>query len=171
METVRKIHQLLQKLTGLHRQLLELVRAERVALVEAEQRSIHDVTLRKEALIEQIRLTERDRLRLTGELAIEWRRPFKDLTITQIILQAQGPDVKLSEALRVSQQALIVLVERIIEQNKANQVLVDQSLEHVQTMKTNVLGSKSPHTSTYNTKGQRTNLSSSAASNLLSKEI
>lgn len=152
---VTRLLESLQKLTGLHRQLMETIRLEREALVAADIMRIEEATVAKQALVEAIRAAEADRLKNVAEIALVTKRPLRDLTLPNLIVLIQGEDVKASEQLRTAYNALSLLIKRISEQNKENQKLVEASLVHIQEMKSNVLKESTPKNSTYTAKGQK----------------
>jgi hypothetical protein len=154
-ETLNSIYQILQKLIGLHRQMLESVRLEHQGLVEADLKAIEEATRTKEALIAAIRQQESLRIKHTAELAVEWKRSLRELTLTEIILTVQAKDIKAAEQFRSALNALTVLISRVKEQNSANHMLVEKSLLHVGNMKNNVLGQTVKRTETYTHRGQR----------------
>ena len=163
-----EIYQVLQKLVGLHRQLMDTVRMERDALVQADLKSIRDATCAKQALIEAIKQAETVRIKLLGELALLWKKPIRELTLPQIIIAVQGSDLKGAEQLRSIFNTLTILVQRIREQNDDNRTFVECSLEHVNEMKQNILGASVPKSNTYTQQGQKSNPVSGAR--LISKE-
>lgn len=163
------VYQTLQKLIGLHRQLLDVVRLEREALVNADLNGVQESTYAKEGLIEGIKQQESERLKALTLYAVATKRPLKELTISNLIIQVQGTDLKAAELLRSSWNALTTLIQRIAEQNKYNGELVAKSLEHVRHMKKNVLGESTPHTETYNPQGQKS--SAPGQSRLISTEV
>jgi flagellar biosynthesis/type III secretory pathway chaperone len=167
-QILNKLQQILQKMTGLHRQLWDTVRAERDALVLADNKALHDAVLAKEALIEAIRQQEYERVQQLEVLSIAWNRRPQDLTLSEIAIQLQGRDPKRAEQLRSTYNALTILIERVTEQNADNGVLAARSLEHIENMKKNVLGEGAPHSGTYTQEGQRAGASSGAR--LISKE-
>ena len=170
-KNVTLIYESVQKLVGFHRQLLDVVRQEREALVNADLKSLQETTSAKEQIIEAIRAQETKRLKATSELTLDWKRPFKDLTLTNIIIAIQGVDPKGAEALRSTYNALTILIQRTVDQNKANRELVERSLEHVHNMKKNVLGETVPRSNTYSQQGQRVNATGAQrGSRLISKE-
>ncbi len=164
------IYEVLQKLIGLHRQLLEKVRQEREALVAVNIPLIQEITHSKESLIEMVRQEESKRLKYTGELAIAWKKPLRELTLPSIIIAIQGQDSKTAEQLRSSYNALSFLIQRIDEQNQSNKRLIQESLKHVENMKKNVLGEAAPRSEVYTQQGQKT-AGASGASRLISKEV
>jgi hypothetical protein len=163
------IYQVIQKLIGLHRQLLEKIRTEREALVAANINTIEETTHAKEALLESIRHEESKRLKITGDLAIAWKKPLRELTLPNIIIEVQATNLKDAELLRSAYNTLTFLIQRIEEQNLSNLKLVEASLEHVNNMKQNVLGESNPHANTYTPQGQKT--VATVGSRLLSKEV
>lgn len=150
------IYQTLQKLIGLHRQLLETVRAEREALIQANLKEVQDCTLAKQSLIEAIKRVEVERLKSLGDLAILWKKPIRELTLPNLIMVIQGEDLRRSEQFRSALNALTLLIQRINEQNRHNHAVVQSSLKHVGEMKKNVLGESTPKSETYTPLGQRT---------------
>lgn len=153
---------------GLHRQLLDTVRMERDALISAEIPRIEEATVAKQALVEAIRSAESARLRLTAELAIVLKKPVRELTLPKLIVAVQGMNAKLGEQLQTAFNVLTHLIKRIVESNKENQQLVENSLLHVQEMKTNILGETVPKSSTYTSKGQKSGVPNGAR--LIQKE-
>ena len=163
-----RLQQSLQKLIGLHRQLLETVRLERDALLSADVRAIQETTLAKEALIESIRVADNERLHVIGDLALAWKKPARELTLSNVIIVIQGESLKAADQLRSSQTALQLLVQRTQEQNQNNRKICERSLSTLQTMKKNVLGEAAPKSDVYSQQGQRVN--AAAQSRLLSRE-
>lgn len=154
-QNIKFIYQALQRLTGLHRQLLDIVRQEREALTHANIKAIQDATLAKQGVIESIRQVESDRLRAAQALAREWNQAEQDVTLPKIIIAIQASDPKEAEQLRSLYNALKLLVQRITEQNADNQALVAKSIEHVEQMKRNILGSSVPKSDLYTQQGQK----------------
>jgi flagellar biosynthesis/type III secretory pathway chaperone len=152
---LNQIYDVLQQLTGLHRQLLEVVRLERAALIEANLKSIHAITAKKQTLVEGVREAEKQRLRLITELSTLWKRPVKELTLPNIIIEIQGRDLKSADQLRSIFNTLTILIQRITDQNNANRVLIERSLEHIGAMKRNVLGDSTSTANTYTPSGQK----------------
>jgi flagellar biosynthesis/type III secretory pathway chaperone len=156
-KNIQAIYESLQRLTGLHRQLLDTVRMEREALVAASLKQIEEATLAKQALVEGIRQAESDRLKKVAELAIAWKRPLRELTLPKLIVAIQASHPKLTEQLRSAFNALTLLIKRITDQNIENKNLVEASLMHIQEMKKNVLSETVPKSNTYTAKGKRSN--------------
>lgn len=150
-----QIYQVLQKLVGFHRQLLDVVRLERDALLASDLKAIQDCTYAKEGLIETIRQAESERIKLVTELAMMWKKPIRELTITNIAIEIQGRDLKAADQLRSAHTALTVILQRIVEQNRANGEIVKRSLGLVEDMKKNVLGEATPKSNTYTPQGQK----------------
>ncbi len=166
---LQHLYQSLQKLIGLHRQLLDTVRMEHDALVNASIKDIQEAVLAKQALVDAMAISEHERQRHIAELAIIWKKPARELTISAIIIAIQGRDPKAAEQFRSSMNALTVLVKRVGEQNEGNRALVERSLGHIQEMKRNVLGEAMPRTEIYGPKGNKQ--SSSGGARFLSKEV
>ncbi len=168
IESLNDLVTRLQKLLSLHRQLLDSLRAEREALLEVDVRKIHEITLEKQGVLQQILAAEQARLSTSRLVAVQLNAPA-DASLGQIILQSQSVSLKTSEQLRSVQQALAHLIGRIQEQNGSNRQLVESSLEHVNQMKRNVIGESMPRSETYSPTGHRQN--APAQSRLISTEI
>src|SRR5690606_37128371 len=102
------------------------------------------------------------------DMALDWKKPLKELTLPNLIIAIQGNDPKAAEAFRSAFNALTLLIQRISDQNNDNRLLVERSLEHVGRMKKNVLGEATPRSDTYTPNGQKSN--PAPGSRLLSKE-
>lgn len=167
--TLLSINQVLKKLIGSHRQLLEVVREEKACLVQADLSKIQTATRAKEGLIEEIHQFESARLKLMTELSIEWKRPLKELSLTQLIIAIQGSDPLGADQLRSNLNALTVLIQRITEQNQDSQAWIERSLVHIRQMNKNVMGEAAAKSSTYTQQGHRS--AGLKPSKYISKEI
>ena len=165
-----RIYQILQKLIGLHRQLLELIRSERVALEQANLKDIEETTHSKEVVIHAIHQNELERVRAMAQIAASWKQGVSDLSLRKFVEILQGKDIQAAERFRNVHNALRVLVERIDEQNQDNKKLVEKSLEHIAIMKRNALGEANPKSDTYTQKGRKLENQGGSA-RLLSKEV
>jgi len=168
-QAIESIQQINQKTIGLHRQLLDTVRAEKEALVGADLKGIQETTAAKEAIVEAIRRCEADREKITANLALSMRKPLREFTLQKLIIMVQGEDGKLADLLRSTLNALTILLQRIKEQSDYNSGLIEKSLEHVNAMKRNVIGEAAPRTSTYDPHGNRVH--GGGNSRILSKEV
>jgi flagellar biosynthesis/type III secretory pathway chaperone len=168
-KTLAELYQHLQKLLGLHRQLLDLLRAEKQALVDADVTKIEELAMSKQGLLDQIAFTDELRRRLVASLETAKGATRAPLTLSGVAIIAQGVQVKLGEQFRSVQQALSHLIGRIEEQGGYNRQLVEQSLETLVQMKRNIIGAEAPKATTYSPKGQQS--SGSAGARLISTEV
>lgn len=168
-KTVENLYHSLQKLLGLHRQLLETIRLERQVLIQADLKAIQTLTCNKHALIESIHQAEQSRLNQVIEHAVLWKKNQQELTLSQIIIEIQGRDPTGANQLRSACNALSILIQRISDQNSENQSFISKSIEHLNQMKSNILGEGAPRSTTYNQNAQKT--SRPQTHRLLSKEI
>lgn len=158
----------LQRMLGLHRQLYETCKLEREAFVAADLKLITEQTQAKEFIIETIKQTEAERIRISAFIAVDWKVPVKELTLNYIIREVEPRDAATSEKFWSALTALTVLIERAKKLNESNRVLVEKSLQHVNAMKKNVLGEAVPSTEMYGSLGQK--LPNTAGARLLSTE-
>jgi len=171
-KTIENLNQLLgtlQRLLSLHRRLLDAIRTEREALLSADVRRIHDVTLEKQGVLHEIQVAEQERVNAARTVAALLNAPADGAGLSNLILLAQAASLRISDQLRSVQQALQLLVSRIQEQNQANLRLVETSLVHVNEMKKNIIGESMPASGTYSSSGQKQN--SPAQPRMLSTEV
>jgi predicted phage tail protein len=150
---------------GLHRQLLEIVRIEHQALVDADMDALEKAIHAKEGTIGAIQREEIGRKAFLSHLT-----SVEHLTLTQLIEKIQAHDLPLADEFRKSQITLNLLSERIREQNSKSRQMVESSLQHVEKMKRNIIGEKAKNSETYTAKGQRSS-NPKHGRNLLVKEI
>lgn len=165
---IAPIMESLQRLIGLHRQLLDACRMEREALIAADLKLIEESTLTKQTTVEAIRAAEGARLQRVADLALALKQPVHDLSLPNLAILVQGKEPKLAEQLRSAFNALTVLIQRITEQNEDNRALIHKSIAHVNDMKRNVLGEAVPRSDTYTAHGQKAGVTGGAR--LISKE-
>lgn len=171
-QNFQALHACLQKLIGIHRQLLETVRQEHEAIMNAQHKDLQEAVYAKEALIEGIRQQELLRQAVVDKIATLLNRPIEEITLSIIVLEVQNKDAKFSELLRSSQTALKMLAERVIEQNNYNRDLIKRSLDHVHEMKRNVLGESKPKSQTYTAQGRKSLVGEqNGNARLISKEV
>jgi hypothetical protein len=164
---LNELHALLQKLVGLHRQLLETIRLEREALAQADLRRIQETTHAKEAIVDAIQERERQRLSWMERMR---ERGGSASTLQDLVHEVQAADQKAAESLRSLQLTLKLLLQRIVEANAENGELVKKSLMHLEQMKRNVLGTQQGTPETYGPGGKRVP-QSVQGSRLISKEV
>lgn len=150
-----QLYTCLQRMLGLHRQLYEVCKMEREAFVAADIKLITEHTHAKELVIETIRQAEAERIRISGLLSLEWKRPLRELTLNFIIQEVEPTDAARAERFRSALTALTVLIERARKLNESNREFIERSLVHVNEMKRNVLGEAVPATDRYGSQGQK----------------
>jgi len=166
------LHETLQELIGLHRQLYEVVKTENEAITQADVKGAYEATSAKEALIHWIHQAELSRQVVVRNWCQADQIAPADATLRNLILHVQGRDAVLAGRLQSDLTTLMVLVERIKKQNELNGRLVQESLKHIQNMKQNIFGETNPKSATYNQSGQRNAGSSNAhGPRLISKEV
>ncbi len=163
-----RLHDSLQELIGLHRQLYEVVKAEHEAITQADTKGTYEAVANKEALIHWIHREELNRQVIAQALPESDRSP----SLRDIIASLQGRNNDLADRLQADLHALVVLVERIRTQNRLNGELVDRSLGHINNMKANIFGETTHQGKTYNQNGQKNQAGSNAhGPRLISKEV
>lgn len=150
-----KLHAALSHLIGLHRQLLETLRQEREALTAADKAAIEECAYAKDACLQAIAQAERDRAAVVVELALQWKRPLSQMTLSWIFTELEPTNPTQASALRSQLNALVILIERVQEQNLYNGSLIEKALANLETMKANVFQNEAPQAQTYTSQGGR----------------
>ena len=151
-----KLHESLQELIGLHRQLYEVVKSEHEAITQADMKATYEAVTNKEALVHWIHREELNRQAITQRIRVQEGIPGDHQpALREIISRILPRNADLSSKLQADLQALIILVERIKKQNELNGALVSESLEHINNMKSNIFGETTHQGRTYNQQGQK----------------
>ncbi|MBU6152691.1 MAG: flagellar export chaperone FlgN [Bdellovibrionales bacterium] len=168
-----RLHESLQGLIGLHRQLYEIVKHEHEAITQADTKATYEAVANKEALLHWIHQAELERQALSLELkSFESLPDESNPTLKELIIHYQVKSPELASRLQADLNALVILVERVKKQNQVNGSLISQSLKHINNMKGNIFGETTHQGKTYNQLGQK----NQAAGNphgprLISKEV
>ena len=165
-----RLHESLQELIGLHRQLYETVKSEHEAIINADLKETYNAAANKEALIHWINQSEKNRQGIALSLAHE--ENLEAPSLREIILHFQTRNFELSNKLQTDLSTLIILVDRVKKQNEINGKLLEASLRHVNNMKRNIFGETTHQAKTYNQLGQKNQGSANAhGPRLISKEV
>jgi len=168
-----QLHECLQELIGLHRQLYEVVKTEHEAVTQADTKATYEAVANKEALIHWIHGEELNRQAVARRIRDDEGIPGEHApTLKEIIVCFQSRDPGLAQRLQSDLQTLVVLVERIKKQNSLNDALIAESLGHINNMKANIFGETTHQGRTYNQQGQKNQANSNAhGPRLISKEV
>jgi len=167
-----KLHESLQELIGLHRQLHDVVKAENTAISDADIKGTYEAAATKGALIHWIHQAEMSRQSVVYALAQEEGLESKTPSLRELILHFQAHDIETSNRFQSDLSTLIVLVERIKKLNETNGNLLATSLKHIDNMKRNIFGETTHQARTYNQQGQKNTASSSEhGPRLISREV
>jgi hypothetical protein len=168
-----RLHESLQNLIGLHRQLYEIVKHEHEAIVQADTKATYEALANKEALIHWIHQAEMERQAITLELKdSEGFAEATNPSLKELILHYQVKQPELTSRLQSDLSALVILVERVKKQNQLNGSLIDQSLKHINNMKGNIFGETTHQGKTYNQMGQKNQAGGTPhGPRLISKEV
>ena len=167
-----KLHDSLQELIGLHRQMYEVVKAENEAISSANTKGTYEAASAKEALVHWIHQAEMSRQAVVYAIAQEDGLVTPTPSLRELILHYQSKDADLANRLQVDLNSLIILIERIKTQNSTNGRLVESSLKHIHNMKKNIFGETTHKAQTYNQQGQKNQASANDhGPRLVSKEV
>lgn len=169
----KRLHESLQNLIGLHRQLYEITKHEHEAITQADTKATYESVANKEALIHWIHQAELERQAVT--LALKKSEGFDEdsnPSLKELILHYQSLNPELATRLQADLSALVILVERVKKQNQINGGLIEQSLKHINNMKGNIFGETTHQGKTYNQMGQKNQAGGTPhGPRLVSKEV
>lgn len=146
LESLRSV---MSELLGIYRQLLDVLRIERDALISVDVKQVRETTLAKDMLIATLRIAEDKRTQVVDTL-IDPEVSLEDLAIS---IQAKWPEM--AQHLRSTATALRILVRRAHEQNAENQSYAEHGLKHLSRMRSTLLGEDEPKQTAYGARGQK----------------
>jgi flagellar biosynthesis/type III secretory pathway chaperone len=128
MKAYEELVESLDQLVKVYRQLLETVRRENDILVSAKMDEISSVNQTKEKLIYKVRELDDQWQKAAQHLATEFQMPDVQPSLMELSRNYRG-----DEAVKLEQihSVLTLLVARITEINKRNEVLVQAALSHI----------------------------------------
>ncbi len=118
----------LDQLVKVYRALLEVVRREKDILVESNVEGLSENNRAKEAMIIKIKSLETQRMRCAKDLAHLIGADVERPRLSEIASRFDGPQ---GEKLRNAQSVLELLIKRVSEINKENEVLVQAALSSI----------------------------------------
>ncbi len=128
MKARQELVQYLDQLVTVYRHLLDIVRKENEVLVAAEMKEIPQITESKEKLVLKVRELDEKWQASAAALAEELKIEQKQPTLLELSLHFQGDERIKMEQLH---SVLNMLVQRIVDLNKKNEILVRSALSHI----------------------------------------
>lgn len=167
------LHENLKGQVGLHRQLLDIVKSEKSALIEADLDELKKLLNAKELIIASVKKAENLRSGLMVEISNSTQQPLESLSLSRVIIVVQGFDQAMAEKLRTLLNTLRLLTKRIREVHSESKQLLEKSLDHVRNMKANVIGEEKKTSTVYTNKGKKNSGGREGVgkSRLLSREV
>lgn len=163
-----QIYKKLQDLIGLHRQMLEIVRLEKQALIENDLDRIQDLVTLKSGIITTIAYRENERKKIVKQLSETLGKDSGVVNLKFIIEREQELDLQAADKIRNVATTLKMIIDRINKQNNENKELVNSCLKHVAVLKNNVLGGQEAQAEIYTGQGKK--VSNADRSYFLSRE-
>ncbi|MFN8845785.1 MAG: flagellar protein FlgN [Bdellovibrionales bacterium] len=120
-----KLHQSLEEMTKLYRQLLDVVRKEKEHLISVSQVEIEKCFLQKEELIGKVRLCDMLREKYAQNLAVELGL---ETTSPRLLELAQNLPLREGDLLRQHHASLEMVIKRVQELNRENEAAAQQAL-------------------------------------------
>ena len=128
MKAYRELVKSLDQLVTVYRHLLDIVRKENEVLVAVEMAEVPEINQAKEKLVLKVRQLD-DRWQACAEkLAKQLRLENMQPTLLELVKNFEGEENTKLEQLH---SVLNMLVSRISEWNKKNEVLVQAALSHI----------------------------------------
>lgn len=120
--------QTIEEQVRLYRALLDTVRREREILVSSQLDDLNDNNRAKEAILLKLQLLEETRLKLASEVA---RGLNLDPSAPRLLELARHCGGEMGDRLRNFHSVLELLLKRVQELNKENEILVQAALQHI----------------------------------------
>lgn len=118
----------LDQLVTVYRHLLETVRKENDILVAADMEKVPVINQSKEKMILKVRQLDDEWMASAKEIAKKMKMTNIEPTLLELASVFSGEESKKLEQLH---SVLNVLVQRIVEINKKNEILVQSALSHI----------------------------------------
>lgn len=115
----------LDELIKLYRHLLDLSRKEKEALIEANSEKILDLHKQKETHLQKIKLADTLRFKHAKELCVMIKADAENPRLLEIAQKMPGT---MGDHLRALHKTLDMVISRIIEINKDNEILAQKAL-------------------------------------------
>jgi len=118
----------LKRLISLHRNLLDLVREERLFLLSANISELKEITLSKELLLSEISKIEKTRILVVDELIEELKISHQESNPITLLQLSEHLNEAQSKTIRTLHTTLKLLIEQIRETGKQNMEFIQKSL-------------------------------------------
>lgn len=128
MKARKELVKSLDQLVTVYRHLLDIIRKENEVLVAAEMKEIPSINEAKEKLIYKVRELDEIWQNSAAELAQKLKMEQAQPTLLELSLHFTGEERTKMEQLH---SVLNMLVNRIVELNKKNELLVNSALSHI----------------------------------------
>lgn len=166
MKAYRELVKSLDQLVTVYRHLLDIVRQENEVLVAADMKKVPEINLSKEKLVHKIKQLD-DQWQKSAEVLAK-KLNFNNMqpTLLEIASNFNGEEGKKLQQLH---SVLNILVGRISEINKKNEVLVQSVLSHI-TGAMNSITETLNENPTYGSKGSMEDVNKDAQGRLVQRE-
>lgn len=145
-----KLVQNLDDLVGLYRQVLDLSRKEKEALIEAETHKLVEINELKEQLLQKIKMADTLRFKHAKELCEKIGADAENPRLAEIAQKMAGQK---GDLLRNFHSTLELIIKRIIDLNKENDTLAQKAISTLNGTMNNIKETLSGK-KTYEKKGQ-----------------
>ncbi len=161
----QKLHDNLEDMVKIYRQLLEIVRKEKDILIEAKAESVEETSYAKDTLLTKARAMDALRVRYAEEMAGMVSGDTENPRLLEIAQKLGGNE---GEKLRSIHSTLELLIKRITDFNTENETLAKNAIKALNGQMTEIKETITGKTS-YEKKGQ-VKLGPSKAGNFVSRE-
>lgn len=161
-----QLEQALKDLVKVYRTLLSVVRKEKEILISSHLDDLNENNRAKEAILIHARRLENERMQAAKELAEIEGLNAENPRLLEFANHFQG---EVGDRLRHLHSVLDLLLKRVQEHNKQNDILVQSALSHVTGAMESIRDSLSDKP-TYKRKGEK-NLAAAHSGQLVSREV
>lgn len=126
--TYQKLEQNLEEITKVYRGLLEIVRKEKEYLISANIEQLNESNHAKESFIARVKVLDQSRQRIARELA---EQVGADTEQPRLLDIASRLDLQEGERLRQLHGALDLLIRRLVELNRENEIYAQSAINNL----------------------------------------
>ena len=165
---LENLHKVLRQLFGCYETLLDCLVEEKKALVQVDIKNILKQSQRKQGLIRQAHLLEKERRSLIFLLSQSEKKDIHSVSELEKIWEGHSQTLHPIQQIKQIAKKLRQAIQNVFDQNQENKEFIENSLLHISRMKKSLLENMKPHLRTYTSRGLTTYGSTERKPHLLS---
>lgn len=166
MQAYERLVKSLDHLVTVYRHLLDTVRKENEILVAADMAQVPEINEAKEKMVLKVRQLDSEWMVSAKEISMQTKMNNSEPTLLELASVFEGEKSKKLEQLH---SVLNVLVQRIMEINKKNEILVQAALSHINGAMSSITETLNENP-TYKNSGGMEEINNDASGRLVQRE-